>query len=38
MAAEELFFCLCVGPPQEPHFKAKILLNFVRVNEASEGD
>ena len=36
MASKRLFFCLCVYHPHQPHFKGKILLNFVRVNEAIE--
>ena len=35
MAAKRLLFCL---NPHEPHFRAKVLLNFVRANEASEDD
>ena len=35
MTAKKLFFCLC---PNHPHVEAKILLNFVRANEASEDD
>ena len=35
MVANKLFFCLCAN---HPHFKAKILLNFVRADEASEDD
>ena len=33
MVAYKLFFCA-----NHPHFKAKILLNFVRADEASEDD
>ena len=36
IAAKKLFFSLCANHPHQPHLKAKILLNFVRVNEASE--
>ena len=34
----KLFFCLCANHPHLPHFGAKVLLNFVRANEASEDD
>ena len=35
MAAKKLFFCLCAN---HPHFKARVLLNFVLANEASEDE
>ena len=38
MAAKKLFFCLCTSHPHQPHFKAKILLNFVCANLFSEDD
>lgn len=32
----KLFFCLCVNHAHSPHIKAKLLLNFVHANEASQ--
>jgi len=36
MTAKKLFFCLCANHLHKPHFKAKILFNFVPATEASE--
>lgn len=35
MAAKKLFFSLCA---YQPHFKAKMFLNFALAKEASEDD
>lgn len=35
MAAKKLFFSLCAN---HPHFKGRILLNFVCASEATEDD